>query len=264
MKELQDILNPQLITSFFLVLARISGLFIIAPLLSNQAVPARVRIALIIMLSLVIVPMAPKAAALLNLKSDLSLISNIIVELTIGLILGFVCYLVFACVQMAGELMGIQLGLAIATIFDPANEGSAGIITSFYVILGSLLFLAMDGHHLMVAGLTRSFQIIPVGLGFNITQTFGLAEMAGKAFAVAIQITIPLLVVTTVMNVVFGFITKLSPSMNIYFNTGFIIAPIVGIIMLMISIPLFRVLFAQMTEGLEPGMIRVLRDLKGI
>lgn len=264
MKDLYALLTPETIATFFLVVARVSGLFMVAPLLSNHAIPARVRIALIIMLSLILFPLAPKAASLIAVKSDLALIAQIFSEMTIGLILGFVAYLVFAAVQMAGELMGIQLGLAIATIFDPANEGSAGIMTSLYVILGSLFFLALDGHHLILAGLTRSFQIAPVGLGFNITQTYGITEMAAKAFAVALQIAVPLLVVSTVMNVVFGFITKLSPSMNIYFNTGFIIAPVVGIVVLIISFPLFRVLFTQITQGLEPDMVKILRELKGI
>lgn len=264
MTALYSWINPSYVAALFCVIARISGVFISAPLFSNRAVPARVKIAFVIVLSLILLPIVPQHQLHLDFKSDLAIISILLVEVTIGLVLGFVAYLVFAAVQTAGELIGMQLGLGIATIFDPANEGSAGIVTSLYVILGALMFLALDGHHLIVAGLVRSFEAAPLGNGLNLVSSEHLSAILSKSFASALQITIPLLVVSTVMNIVFGFITKLSPTMNIYFNTGFIIGPALGLVILMLSLPLFRVIFTQLTEGMEPEMIRTIRTMKGM
>ncbi len=263
MNELYAWIKPEVIASLFLIMARVSGVFIAAPLLGNHAVSPRIKIPFVIMTSLILLPMVPKAPDLMLIKSDLAMISFLVVELTIGFLLGLVAFVVFSTVQVAGEIFGLQGGLGMATIFDPANEGSAGVMTILYVIMGSFIFLYLNGHHLILGGLFRSFAIVPLGAGFPVSPDLGLVDVITKSFAIAIQISVPMLVVMTILNVVFGFLTKLSPSMNIFFNAGFIITPIVAIITLMMSLPLFRVLFSQFTEGLEPELLRMLRHMQG-
>jgi flagellar biosynthetic protein FliR len=261
--ELFAWIKPELLVGFFLVASRVTGIFLTAPLLSNKAVPPRVKISLILLTTLILFPLVDNAQVAVRPDSDLHIMAMIVTEIMIGLSMGFVAYLVFAAVQSAGELMGMQLGFGIATIFDPANEGAAGILTVLYVSFGALLFLHLNGHHLVLAGLSRSFEVVPVGEGVSLAASPGIISFMARTFVVAIQIAIPLLVVSTVLNVCFGFITKLSPQMNIYFNVAFIITPVIGIIVLMASLPLFRVLFGELTKGLEPEMIRVLIQMKG-
>ncbi len=259
-----DVIRPEFVISIFLVVARISGLFLIAPLFSNKAVPARMKIAFVVMFSLIIVPMISMKPRPILLTSDVALLVAILQEVTLGLVLGFACYLVFAAVQVAGELIGNQVGFSVATLFDPANEGASGILTMFYVILGALLFMALDGHHIILAALTKSFQILPVGIPFELKISAGIVELITRIFIVGMQAAVPLILVLTMLNFIFGFVNKLSPQMNIYFNTGFILGPVVGIIVLIVSIPLFRVLMTQLTEGMEPDLIQLMKALKGI
>ncbi len=265
MNALYEWVRPEGVLAFFAIVGRVSGIFLVAPLFSNRAVPARVKIALIIMTSLILYPLVSGTA--LNVASkanDLTVLVLLLNEISIGLVLGYIASLVFASLQMLGEIFGMQLGLGIATIFDPANEGSAGVMTIMYVILGSLIFLSINGHHMILAGLVRSFDIIPVGKGFNLLNLMSVTTFVTKVFVVAIQICIPILVVTTVVSVVFGFMTKLSPSMGIYFNVGFIITPVVGILVVIVSIPLFRVLFTQLSAGLEGDLVTALKGMKGL
>lgn len=262
MNELYTMLRPEVVAGLFLIMARVSGVFLIAPLLGNNSVPSKVKIPLIIMTSLILFPLVPKTMAPAILKNDLALISYIMVEVSIGFLLGLVAYIVFSTVQVAGEIFGLQGGLGMATIFDPANEGSAGIVTTLYVIMGSFIFLYLNGHHLILGGLFKSFAILPLGAGFTPNPEMGIVDTITRCFAIAIQISIPTLVVMTILNVVFGLLTKLSPSMNIFFNAGFIITPMVALVTLMLSLPLFRVLFSQLSEGLEPELLRVLKGMQ--
>lgn len=258
-----ELLKPEFAIAAFLVVARMSGLFLVAPLFSNRAVPARAKIALVIMFALITLPLVSFQARPILLTSNLALLLVIVQELTIGLVLGFACYLVFAAVQVGGELIGNQVGFSVATLFDPANEGASGILTMFYVIIGALLFLSLDGHHIMLAALTKSFQIIPIGGSANLGISAGITELITKIFVVGMQVAIPLILVLTMLNFIFGFVNKLSPQMNIYFNTGFILGPVVGIVVLIVSVPLFRVLITQLTQGMEPDLIQLMKALKG-
>jgi len=259
-----DIVKPEFVVTAFLVIARISGVFLIAPLFSNRAVPSRVKISFVVMFTLIILPMISTQIRPVLLTSNLALVISLLREITLGLVLGFACYLVFAAIQVGGELIGNQLGFSVATLFDPANEGASGILTMLYVILGALIFLSLDGHHIILAALTKSFQILPLGAPFELKISAGVVELITKIFIVGMQMAIPLILVLTMLNFIFGFVTKLSPQMNIYFNTGFILGPALGIIVLMVSLPLFRVLLTQLTQGMEPDLIELMKGLKGI
>ena len=260
--NLYEWVNVNQVTAFLLIAIRLSGVFMISPLFSNRAVPARIKIALIVMLSISMLPIVARVK-MIQPNSSIQLIVWAIQEVSIGVIIGFVASILFAAVTTAGDLIGMQIGYSMAQIFDPANETDSGVITSFYVILAGLLFLYLDGHHLILSAMTRSFEILPIGKGFNLQGGYTITELTANVLVAAIQIASPAIFVVLILNFMFGLITKLSPQMNIYFNAGLVVGPILGIIVLMVTLPLFRVLIMQMTERLNPEMLKMIHALKG-
>lgn len=256
------ILDIASIVKFFFILFRVGGVFIVSPLLSNRSVPAPVKLCIIIFLSLLLMPAVgsyPSSA----INSLWAMAVIVLQELSIGFIIGFAASLIFSAIQFAGEIFGLQMGFSMASILDPASLGESSVITSFYIILGGLFFLYLDGHHLILTALIKSFQALPLGNPFSVMVAYSLSDLVTKLFIFSIQIASPILVVIAVLNVMFGLISKLSPSMNIYFNVGFIIGPLVGFSVLILSLPLFRVLVFQMTERMEGDLLMVIRAMKG-
>jgi len=250
------------IVKFFFILFRVAGVFMISPLLSNRSVPAPVKLCIVLFLSVLLMPaVGPYPSSSINSAWTMAVI--VLQEMTIGIVIGFAASIVFAAIQFAGEIFGLQMGFSMASILDPANLGEASVITSFYIILGGLFFLYVDGHHLILTALIKSFQLLPLGQSFSVTVAYSLSELVAKLFIFSIQIASPILVVIAVLNVMFGLISKLSPSMNIYFNVGFIIGPLVGFSVLILSLPLFRVLIVGMTEQMEGDLLRVIHAMKG-
>ncbi len=254
-------LTIESIVMYLLVAFRVAGIFMFSPLLSNRSVPDRVKIFFVMALAFLMMPIIEQPA--IDVTNHIQLLIYIFQEATIGFTIGVAASFVFACINIAGEIMGMQMGFAMATIFDPANQTNSGVLTSFYIILGALFFLYLDGHHLILLALGRSFDVLPLTQGFSAAVGYEMADLVARIFVFSIQIASPLVVVILILNLMFGLITKLSPQMNIYFNTGFIIGPIVGLLVLLLSLPLFRFLMLGMTERMDGDLMRVLSTMKG-
>jgi flagellar biosynthetic protein FliR len=263
MMDWSELFNIQIVISFLLILFRVMGVFLAAPLLGNQSIPVTVKLAISIILSLLVLPYAKVESPLL-VSSSLYLIQCILIEVSIGVMIGFAAAILFAAIQSAGEFIGMKIGYSIATVIDPSNSGSSGIIGSLFVLLGGVIFLYLNGHHVILKTLVDSFRLIPLTHGFDLSSGLQLGAFVSKILITGIKIAAPVLIVITLLNLSFGFITKLSPQMNIYFNIGFIVGPILGILTLMLSLPLFRVLVMNLTTELEPDLIQLVRQLKGV
>lgn len=263
MSGLYDWVGLQSVVTFVLVLFRIAGVFFVAPLLGNRAVPAQIQIAITVSLTILLFHSIkfndPRA-----LSSNIYLAQLIIQEVSIGVIIGFVGAILFSAVNFAGEMFGMNIGFSIAQIIDPSNEGSSGILTSLYVILGGLLFLYLNGHHVILQALVESFKFIPIGDGFSLLVGDTLNGFMLKVMAVGLKMAAPVMIVMTLLYISFGFITKLSPQLNIYFNVGFVLGPFLGMLTLAISLPLFRVLMTSLTDGMGEDLIKTIRVMKGI
>lgn len=258
-----DLFQIETIVLGLLIFFRCLGIFFVSPMLGNRAVPQQVRIAFSLLMAVAILPFVEFPNVKLALSNDVLLITMIVQEVTIGIIIGFVAAIIFACVSFVGEIMGLKLGFAIAQIVDPNNQGSAGLFTSFLVLIAGLLFLVIDAHHYILLGLRESFEVIPVGQQFSLEVGAHLNGLLTKVFAIAIKICAPIIVVMTILYFAYGFITKLSPQMNIYFNIGFVLSPILGILVVMVSLPMFRLLLTNLFGNLDHELIAALAVMKG-
>jgi len=263
MNVLYEWIRPEWMASFFLIVARMSGLFVVAPLFGNRALPARMKIAFIVTTALILFPMIAKFGNLPRIQTDMQFVSMALIEVSIGLIIGLVALTIFSGIQIGGDFIGTQAGLSMATMFDPANQNSSVVLATFYSICGGIMFLYLDGHHLILAALIKSFEILPLGQGIETALQKNGAHLVSAAFTMGLQMALPLLIVMTMLNVIFGFINKISPSMNVFFNTGLVLTPLLALIVLMASLPLFRFLLQNMVDGLDFELLRSIQIMKG-
>ena len=146
----------ELVTGFLWPLTRILGVLAIAPPFGNSTIPMRIKLMLGVAIAMVVSPMLPAMPAV----DPVSLSGMVITaqQLVIGLAMGFVMRVVFAGIEMAGEVAGMTMGLGFATFFDPQTHGRSSAISQFMVLTSTLLFVVADGHLAIITAIVESFQ----------------------------------------------------------------------------------------------------------
>ena len=225
---------------------RTLALFTTAPVLSSRAVPLRVKIGLALLISMAAQASLP-GMPVVPLDSAAGL-AMVVQQVLIGVTLGFAARVVFAAVEFAGELVGLQMGLNFAGFFDPAT-GSQGTATSrFFSAIGSLLFVVVNGHLLLTVAVLRSFEVFPVApepLGFITTlqpQVWG-----AEVFRLGLWIALPIVTMLLFVNLVLGVISRVAQQIQI-FSVGFSITVSVGLIGMLLTLPMLQ---APLVAALE-------------
>ena len=223
------------IAAFLWPLTRILGLVATAPLFGNQSIPVRVKIGLGIMLTLVIAPTVPAIPATdpMSLAGLLILIQ----QLLIGLSMGFAMRIVFAAVEMAGEITGLTMGFGFATFFDPQTRARSSAIAQFLALIALMLFLTLDMHLMMLETLALSFMSMPISAAPMGTPGLGqLVNWGGQIFSAGIQLALPMVAILLLTNIALGVLTRAAPQLNL-FGIGFPITLGVGFIVLALVLP---------------------------
>lgn len=233
-----------LIASFMWPFTRIMGLIMVAPLFGNLAVPARIKVALGVMLALLVAPTlsgpqafseatALTATDLLSLPAILVLVQQFI----IGAAMGFAVRLVFAAVEMAGELTGMTMGLGFATFFDPQTRGQSSAISQFLALLVLMFYLATNLHLLLLSTLVNSFSSMPISVTpISGSLYYNLTQWAGNLFSFGVQLSLPMVAVLLITNAALGILTRAAPQLNI-FGIGFPVTIGVGLLTLALVLP---------------------------
>lgn len=214
---------------------RLSAMFMVAPILGASSFPRRARVLLAVTVAALIAPSLPAVKGV-----DPISISGVILgaeQALIGLAMGFILQTAFAALVMSGQALAMTMGLGFAMSVDPQNGVQVPVLSQFYMIIATLLFLAIDGHLLMIDALAHSFHLLPPG---QLTQIDGLAmnivRWGSQMFASALLIALPALTAVLLINVSFGVITRAAPQLNI-FAVGFPVTISVGFIFIMLSMP---------------------------
>ena len=234
-----------------LALARVAGLFIMAPIFAARTAPMRVRAALVFFITLAMLPILGAAPPLLLAANagPMVLLGMLAFETLIGFTIGLVAQLTFGAVQMAGQLAGIQMGIGLANLIDPQTQEHITSIAQWQNLLALLVFLAVDGHHLLIRAVADSFHVLPLGGGLPSAAGFGLVmNLAGGLFVVALQIAAPVLVLLLLVNAAMGVLSKLIPQLNV-FIVSFPLSVAAGLFMLTASQPFtVRLLMTRFSE----------------
>ena len=227
---------------------RTLALFAAMPIMSTRNVPLRVRIGLAAFVALAaqgslppVVPVALDSAAALLL---------VVQQAVIGLSLGFAVRLVFAAVEFAGELIGLQMGLNFAGFFNPMSASTATASSQFFGTMVAWLFVVVNGHLLVIAALVQSFTAFPVGPEpFAFLQQMQPQRWGGEIFATGLWIALPLVTMLLFVNFVLGTISRVAPQINI-FAIGFPVTLGVGLLGLVLTLPLMQQPFTMALERL--------------
>lgn len=250
---------------FTLVLVRMSSFFFSTPFFGSRNIPVMVKAGIALFLALLLTPLvgateAGQAYAGLELAGLLVLILK---ELMIGIALGLAASLIFAAVQVGGMFIDLQIGFAMANVFDPMSGTSSPLSGQFKYTLAMLLFLGFDGHHGLLTALVQSYNFLPVG-SFTINDSLisVLMETFSLMFLLGLKIAIPIVAALFLTDIGFAVLSKASPQMNV-FVLGMPVKLIVGGIMLIIVMPAFVYILREMFQSMFGQLDTLLRVLGG-
>lgn len=209
-----------------------------SPVFSVRAIPARTKVGFAFLVAFC--AQASLSGQPLVGFNDPGTLSTAAHEILIGLAIGFAVRLVFASVELAGELMGLQMGLNFALFFDAMSSSQVSAVSRFFGNMAVLLFIAVNGHLLVLLAVFKSYDAFPVN--HSILETFGqlkLYHMGTELFATALWMALPLVGMLLLVNLTMGIVSRIAPQMNIY-AIGFPITLSVGLIGIAAGLPLLE------------------------
>lgn len=250
--------NADKLETFLLVSFRAAGLFISAPIFSNRSVPSMIKAGLAIILAIVLVPAASQSP-ITPVDSVWLLAALAGKEMLVGFIIGFCFSLLFIAIQMAGSLVGYQIGLTLANVLDPEAGNEVSIIGEFWAVVASLIFLSIDGHHAVISAFADSYKMVPVGV-FNFAGSAGeyLIRLSAYAFTIAIKISAPVVITLFLTEVALGVVARTVPQTNI-FIVGIPLKIGIGFLIIAISLPVFRFMVEKSVGFLDTEVLRLMR-----
>jgi flagellar biosynthetic protein FliR len=238
-----------LLAALFWPFVRIGACLMVAPVFGARFVPPRIRLLLSGLLALLVAPLVTRPTTAL-LSGDGIMIT--VQQLMIGAVLGFTLQLVFDAMSLGGQLLANSMGLGFAFNIDPLRGVSTPALGELFILLGTLLFLSMNGHLALLQLLADSFRLLPVeGRGFDLADWRAIADWGGTLFAGALRIALPGLTALIVVNLAFGIVSRAAPAMNL-FAVGLPITLVVGLAVVLLSLPVLQTSFTtQMSEAFQ-------------
>ena len=228
-----------LLWPFFRALALLASL----PVFGQRAVPMRLKIGFALFISLAAQPSLP-AMPVVALDSPQAVLV-IVQQLLVGVTLGFAVRIVFAAVELGGELIGLQMGLNFAGFFDPATAAQGTASGRFFGTLVAFLFVLSNGHLAVIAALVRSFEVFAVGdEPFAFLRQMQPQQWGTEVFTLGLWIALPLVGMLLFVNLVLGVISRVAPQISV-FSVGFPITLAVGLIGMLVTLPLLEQPFAM-------------------
>ena len=237
---------------FVLVLFRLSGMMVLAPLLGLMSIPVQIKIFIALLLSMAVFPLVPSPELVPN--SLMGLAVAVAGEMLIGISMGFVLTLFFAGIQFGAELISYQMGFAMARLVDPMTQVSTTVISQFYILLASLIYILMNGHLILIKSLAKTFQTVPMLAGFEGRPVLDMSiNILAEAFKLGVRMAGPALTAVFLASAALGFISRTMPQLNIL-AAGFPIRITLAFVLLIASLAMTGVLY-------QDGLIMVFRQI---
>ncbi len=220
---------------FIYPLSRILGLLSAAPVFNNAALPVRIRLVTGLVITFALAPaLAPMPAISGGSWLALAIMAE---QVLIGVLMGFALRIAFAAVDVAGELIGLQMGLSFAVFFDPVHGGQTPVITELLGLLTALAFLGMNGHLMALSVLAESFSLLPVSTQpFHAAAFSSILTWATTLFSTGLLLALPLITALLVANIALGVLARIAQQLNL-FAIGFPVTLTLGFVVLMLSLP---------------------------
>ncbi len=219
------------LAGFILVLARVTPLFVIAPLFSSQEIPPRVRGIIAVGISIGLTPIALHGQ---QIPTDPLALAGLVIEgMLVGLGFAFSLAVLMAAIESAGAMIDVISGFSYGSLINPLSGETSAVMARFYSLVGTLIFLVIGGDAWTLRGLDRTFQLVPLTRGPRLSSLLGGAEQVfSTVFAAALELAAPVLVALLITDVAFGVVSRVVPQLNV-FAVGF--PTKVGVAMLVVG-----------------------------
>jgi len=231
---LSELAGNQL-SGFILVLARITPLFILAPLFSSQMIPPRVRGIIAVGISIGLTPIAMHGQ---HVPGDTMQVAELVIEgLLVGLAFAFALAMLMAALESAGALIDVVSGFSYGSLINPMNGEQSAVISRFYSLVGTMIFLIIGGDAWTIRGLGRTFQLVPLTDAPRLSSLVGGAEQVfATVFTAALEIAAPVMAALLITDVAFGIVSRVVPQINV-FAIGFPTKVAVALLVVSASLP---------------------------
>ena len=238
------------VANWMFVFVRASAFLLVLPIFSTPNIPARVRVALSALLAFLISPMLPQFP--IRSASFGLWLGWFALEVVTGLSLGFVTRMVFFATDFAGRLIANEMGLNMASTFDPQTGGQNQVPGTILFFFAVTILMTMDMHHWLLLGFKESYQLVPVG-GAHLREALLLDMIGhtGRVFLVGVQMAAPMMAVSFILMLMFSLLGRAAPQMNV-FGESFGVRVLAGLAM-----------FGLTSEILAQHIINYLRRLPG-
>jgi len=219
-----------------------------------------IKAGLSIMLAIILIPVVGNAQVP-EMNSIWLLAMLAAKEMLVGFIIGLFFTILFIAVRIGGNVVGYQIGLIIANVFDPESNSQTSLLGEFWYVIAVLIFLAIDGHHAIISALSDSYQLVPIGV-FNFTGPAGeqLIRISAYAFTIAIKLAAPVMITLFLTEVALGVVARTVPQMNI-FIVGIPIKIGIGFLVLAAALPIFRYMIEKTVHFLDGELARILYNI---
>lgn len=244
---------------FFLMLVRVTTVLMTLPVFSSRSIPAMVKIGLGMMVVFILVPLQPPLSVTLP-RQLLPFAILIGQEVLIGLLMSFAAILVFSALQMAGQVIGTQMGLNMASSLDPLSSGQQiSYLDQLYSLFAALVFLTINGHHLVLRSIQQSFDLLPVGqFAFSEALSNGAVQLTADSLVMALRLALPIIGTLLLTDVAFLIVGRTAPQMNI-FMTGIPMKLGVAFLALLVTFPVTINVMGEAIQGIVVDVDLLLR-----
>lgn len=252
---------PAHLAGFLFIFIRTTALLLSAPWFGNRAIPPQLKIGLMGLISLMLFPIVELSGLVLP-PGLLGLSLGIGGELVCGITIGLIVRFVFAAVSMAGELMGIEVGLGTPGLLNPEFNERSTVLHTLTDLITMVVFLSLDAHHLVLRGLAHSFRVVPLlEWNFGGASVEAMVRLSTELWHIALHIAAPLLAAQFLAKVVLALLARAAPQMNV-FMVGFPLQIGMGLLMLALMLPIFATVLEQVFGNLGVQIIGALNLLK--
>lgn len=226
MLELTDTQIGTWVATFILPLFRVTAVLMTMPILGTKMLPARIRLYAALAITVVIVPGLPPLPEIdpLSLRGVLLCAEQVIV----GALFGLALQMLFQAFVVAGQIIAVQMGMAFASMVDPANGVNVTVVSQFMTMLVSILFLLMNGHLVVLEVMTESFTTLPIGSALMVNHFWEMAGRMSWVLGAGLLLVLPAITALLVVNIAFGVMTRAAPQLNI-FSIGFPLTLVLGL-----------------------------------
>lgn len=245
---------------FLLVFVRMTGLFVVAPIFGRRNVPSYFKIGFSFFISLILINTTVLHSVTYS-DSIPGYVLLVVKEFLVGLSMGYVAYLSYTAIYIAGELIDMKIGFGVVNVMDPMSNIQVPITSNLYFIASMLIFLAMDGHHMLIRALYDSFSSLPLGRTvFSAGAHDVVMKLFGTVLATGFKMAAPIVAAVLIADVALGTISRMVPQMNI-FVIGMPLKIIVGLIIVALTIPMFIETIKSVFELMGLSVDNYLKEL---